>query len=638
MATTIHSTELDFFEIKESLKSHFKKQEEFEDYDFEGSALSNLLDVLAHNTHFNALLSNFALNESYLTTAQMRNSIVTLAESLGYIPSSKSSSEATVSLSVNLANEPNLEPRYTILPGELKMRGTIDDVAYFFTNRKTIIAENDGQGIYNFSNFDDPDNPVRIHEGEERELEFLVDGSPNAVYVIPDNDIDTSTAIVKLYDNQSAAKLVDRTGSGSYSLYTSVFEATNINEQSQLYVLRESPNRYYELTFGDNNSLGKTPTAGNVIRINYLRSSGVSSNGVASFRLTQPIFFGGLEVEDISVVTLTRSSGGDEREDGESIRKRAPFQYASQNRMITPLDYEALILRKYSNYIEDIVCWGGEDDVRRDYGAVYVSIVWKENLSSQTIGELREGIRDLGKDLSVVSFQIKFLPASETYISTDTYYQYNPTLSSKSESAVNESVRDIVRGYFSNNIGKFQQAFRRSNLLTLIDDADPAILSSRAEVTLHKRISPILTVPDNYELNFPVSLKDAVDNETPVIRSTMFTYQGKSVFIRNKLTDRVKVSPEGRVPVVFDRLPSTKLELVDLEGNVYVSNIGSYDPSRGTVKIQALTVDSVLGNSNYIKIFAIPANESAVQSEFNNILKYDNSESIVTAVTVTSRV
>jgi hypothetical protein len=377
-----------------------------------------------------------------------------------------------------------------------------------------------------------------------------------------------------------------------------------------------------------------------VIRLNYLKSKGSNANGASNLSAVTHLDFDGYKIEatEIDVVTLTRAAGGGERESIESIRKRAPFQYASQNRMITPLDYEALILRKFSNFIDDIVCWGGEDDVRKDYGSVYVSIKWSKDLNSIAIGELREQIRELGKNFSVVSFQIKFLPSSETYISTDTYYQYNPTLSSKTESAVTKSVRDVMNNYFSVNTGEFGQVFRRSNMLTLIDESDPSILSSRSDITLHKRITPILTVSENYNLVFPVALKDAVDTEVPVIKSSIFTYQGKTMFIRNKLTDRVKVSPEGRVPIIFDRLPSTKLEVVDLEGNIQISNIGSYNPATGEVKIQALTIDSVLGNTNYIKLFATPANESAIESKFNNLLEYDNAESYVSAVSVSTRV
>lgn len=641
MPTTIKSTELDFFEIKDNLKLFFKQRDEFKDYDFEGSGLANILDVLSHNTHFNALIANFALNESYLTTAQLRNSVVSLAESLGYIPSSKTSSQCTVNVTLNLAGVKGLEQVYSLLPGELVLRGTIDEREFVFTNRETITADARGTGIYEFHPFGRPEDPVTVIEGELRELEYVVDATENAVYVIPDQNIDLSTAIVKIYDNQSIAK----SKQGAYSLYTNIFEAVTIDAMSRLYILRESPNRFYELTFGSNNSLGQTPVAGNVININYLRSSGEVSNGVGNLKLGATLNLHGqssenyeVQASDVSVVTLTRASGGDEPEGIESIRKRAPFQYAAQNRMVTPLDYEALILRKYSNFIEDIICWGGEDDVRRDFGAVYVSIVWKANLSSTKIGELREEIRDLGKNLSIVSFVIKFTPASETYLSTNLYYRYNPTLSANSESTVNSEVRRTVAKYVDDSIGKFQQAFRRSNLLTLVDDTDPAILSSRADILMQKRIYPILTLTENHNIEFPVPLKAPTDSEVPVIKSSLFQMNGKTVYLRNKLTDRVKVSPDGKIPIIFDRLPSEKLEIVDVDGNVIVSNAGTYDPALGSVKISSLTVQSVLSANNYIKIFGIPANESAIESKFNNILRYDESESIVKAVTITAKV
>jgi hypothetical protein len=636
MSTTVKSTELDFFEIKNNLKLFLQQKEEFEDYDFEGSALSNLLDVLAHNTHFHALISNFTLNEAYLTSAQLRNSVVSLAESLGYVPSTKTSAESTVTISINLAGVPDLESKYDILPGELRLRGTIDDQDFVFSNRKTIIAETSGDGIYNLYPLDEPETDVRVYEGEERTIQYPVDGTENAVYVIPDESIDASTAIVKLYDTQSESQ----SSQASYKFFSNVFDANTIDAASRLYILRESPNRFYELTFGENNSLGETPEAGNVIEINYLRTNGIDANGVATMRMLNNLEFGSYTVDAsaVNVVVLNRASGGDDKEGLESIRKRAPFQYAAQNRMLTSLDFEALILRKYSNYITDIISWGGEDDYRKDFGSVYTSILWKENLSSSSITDLRNKIRELVRDLSSVSFRIKFVEPSETWLSTEVYYQYNPSFSALSESSVSRNVKAVVSKYFDDNTGKFQQTFRRSNLLTLVDDADPSILSSRANVKMQKRILPILTLQENHDLAFPVSIKKPTDTESPVIKTTLFRMNNKTVYIRNKLTDRVKVSPDGQVPAVFERRPSTKLEAVDTEGNVVVSNIGYYEPDAGIVHIEALTVQSVLSSNQYIKVFATPANESAIESLFSNIIEYDAFESVVKAVTVTSKV
>jgi hypothetical protein len=259
-------------------------------------------------------------------------------------------------------------------------------------------------------------------------------------------------------------------------------------------------------------------------------------------------------------------------------------------------------------------------------------------LNSTAIGELREEIRELGRNFSVVSFVIKFIAPTQTYISTDLYYQYNPNLSSLSESSVNRKVQNTARSYFEKSVGKFQQVFRRSNMLTEIDASDPSILSSRADIRLQQRFIPILTLKENHEMVFPVPLEEPTDVNIPVIKTTYFTVDNKTVYIRNKLDDRVKISPEGRVPVVFDRLPSTKLEMVDVDGNVLVSNIGSYEPATGKIVIEGLLVQSVLGSSNFIKVFASPANESAVEAEYNNLLAFDEAESTIKAVTVKSRV
>ena len=174
-------------------------------------------------------------------------------------------------------------------------------------------------------------------------------------------------------------------------------------------------------------------------------------------------------------------------------------------------------------------------------------------------------------------------------------------------------------------------------MLTQIDDTDPSVLSSRANIKMNKRIQPILTLAENHTLQYPVALKEVDSITDPVIKTSIFKYNNKTVYIRNKLTDRVKVSPPGRVPVVFDARPSTNLEMVDLDGNVVISNIGSYDPTAGTVTILGLTVQSVLSANNYIKVFATPANESAIESGYSNILKYDSEESIVKAVTILTR-
>jgi|DEB0MinimDraft_10_1074344.scaffolds.fasta_scaffold04092_4 hypothetical protein len=638
MATTITSTKLDFQEIKETLKNSLKNTDEFNDYDFEGSGISNILDVLAYNTHLNALIANFALNESYLVTAQLRPSVVSLAESLGYVPGSKKSPEATINLTINTVDVVGIANTQIINPGELILRGTKDGLDYTFSNRESISATSREGEAYKFAPLDDPSQPIRVFEGEEVDIQFIVGDVEDAVYVIPDIDMDISTAIVKVFENQEAAS----TG-GSSTEHTNLLDATTITELSRLYVLRESPNGFYELTFGNGNSLGQAPVAGNVVNVNYLRTNGQLANNIPTLTLNTTINFapevaGNSDVEiseeDVTIAVRTRSAGGGGKESLESMRLNAPYQYAAQNRMVTATDYSALILKKYSAFINDIKSWGGEDDPLPDYGSVFTSIVFKDNLTNATIDNVRRGILDLADDFSIASFDLKFTDPEVTYISAQTFFQWNPSLTGLTESTIRANVQSAIDQYFLENTGKFDQVFRRSNLLTRIDSTNPSVLSSRSNIKINRRITPTFNLNQNHVLTFPVSLRESTLVIEPTITSSLFIYRNQTCFIRNKLDKRTRISLPGRNPVVFDSKPSSDLELVSITGKVLVSNIGSYDASKGIVNISGLRVQSIPNARNYIKIFAVPANESAVVAKLNNVIRFDPEESFAKAILV----
>jgi hypothetical protein len=631
MATTIKSTELDFNAIKESLKNFLKDGGQFNDYDFDGSGINNILDVLAYNTHYNALLTNFALNESFLVTAQLRPSVVSLAESLGYIPDSKKSSECTINFSITPNSVSNLATQVKLLPGELVLRGTKDEVDYTFSNRVTVEAflEN---GTYKFYPAGDPDGTIFVYEGEERQQDFLVGSSLDTVYVIPDKEVDISTAIVRVFEDQASSE-VD--GGSEFSVYQNLVDATTIDEESRLYVLRESPNGFYELSFGNGTTLGVSPKAGNVVAVNYLRNSGETANGIQSLVLASDIYIGSYLVDPnldtVNLETVTSSSGGTAVESIESIRKNAPYQFSSQNRMVTANDYTALILKKYSSFISDIQSWGGQDELDPDFGAVYVSIVWKAGLSSQTISNTRQKILELAEQYSITSFQLRFQDPVETYIATEVFFQFNPALTGLTQSNIRAAVNTSVEEYFAENTGSFGKVFRLSNLLTDIDATDPSVLSSRAEIVLNRRVFPQLTQIKDYVVKFPVAIRDPVVQQAKTVYTSEFTYKNKTVFIRNKLNERVRVSGEGQ-DAVFEVRPSNVLEIVDSFGDVVVDNIGSYDRTTGTVTITGLNVQSIPGGRSYIKLYAIPANKSVVTSVRNSIVKFDAEESYSKAV------
>lgn len=636
MSTTIRSTDLDFQTIKENLKTYLKGTGEFNDYDFEASGISNILDVLAYNTHYNALETNFALNESFLVTAQLRPSVVSLAESLGYIPDSKKSSEITINFSINLVGVPGTQEKYTLQPGELVLRGERDNKDYTFSNRDALKA-NRNNGIYTFFPSTSPDDPIIVYEGEQRKSQFIVGNSSDDVYVIPDTEIDISTAIVKVYENQGAAI----TENAEFSVYTNLLDASTVSSTSRLYVLRESPNGFYELSFGNGTSLGISPDAGNVVDVEYLRANGAIANGISALTLTSSISLGGgIEVapDNVTISSSARSSGGGEKEGIESIRGNAPFQFAAQNRMVTADDYSTLILKKYSAFIEDIQSWGGEDNPEPDYGTVFTSIVWQENLPTPTISNARQGIFSLTDQFQVASFSLAFVDPVVTYISTQVFFQFNPALSGLSASTIRESVRNSVDNYFEENTGKFSQVFRQSNMLTAVDATDPSVLSSRANIALNRRILPQFGTTKDYVINFPSNIRDAEVSDSPTIYTSVFNYNNEEVLIRNTLNQRVTITEPGVTPVLYDEIATSNLEMVrSSDGEVIIDSIGSYDASTGRVTLNSLKVQSIPASIKYIKVFAVPANQSVINSVRNNIIRYDAEESFNQEIVVSTR-
>lgn len=649
MATTIRSTELDFFAIKNNLKRFLLEKEEFNDYNFEASGLSNILDVLAYNTHYNALIANFATNESYLTTAQLRESVVSLANSIGYIPGSRNAAEATVQIKLKLsltdtANQ--TRPNTLSIPAFTRFKTEIDQVTFTFQNIETLIAT-DNNGVYDFRpESDENANPI-LFEGLRQEKSFIVGTDPEqTVYVVPDANMDTDTAVVRVFESPS---------SSAFTVYEDLKKATVVSEDSPLFILSEAPNGFYELTFGVGTTLGATPIAGNKISVEYLRTAGPEGNGALNFSPVNEITFENvLGASNLTVTTVSKSAGGSEKQNLESIRRNAPFQYASQNRMVTSIDYSALITKNYSSVIKDIITFGGEDAVEPEYGTVFTSIIFKDGISNATKNATKVKVEQLANQLGLVSFDLKFLSPEETYISTQTTFEFNPTLTGLSQSSVVKNVKSRSQQYFNENTGRFGQDFRRSNLLTLIDDLDPSILSSRSEIKIQKRISPVFGTPRNYTVKFPVPIENpslayrtnltdspivefqsapSVDTPSATVFSNFFIYNGRVVQLRNSLNREERIIENGVPTDRFQIVASTNLEIYDVNaGTSIVSSVGSYDPSTGVVSIVGLEVDSIVGAKSFIKIFARPANQSLIDVSLNNLIVYDAEESSARAL------
>lgn len=608
MTTTISSTELDFNNIKTSLKNFLAAKEEFNDYNFEGAGLNNILDVLAYNTHYNGLIANFALNESYLSTAQMRSSLVSIAEGIGYIPKSKVAAFASVKLSVNVGTLAN-RPVTLSLPSGTKFTSVVDDITYTFQTTQTVTGTDNGYGLYQMLTIDGSDK-ITIKEGSAKIKTFFVGAdSLDDVYVIPDKSIDTETAVVKVFESPSDT---------AFTSYININKATQIDENSRLYIMKEAPNGFYELTFGDGNTLGKTPIAGNKVTIEYLQVKGAAANNATSFTAVNTVtpIVGGASF-NVDVLTNIKSIGGDKVESLASIRKNAPFQYAAQNRMVTAVDYSTLVLKNFGTLIKDIQAFGGQDALKPEFGVVFLSIAFNDDVSADAIAATKISILDLTKQLSVVGFGVKFEDPVKTFVETEVFFQFNPKLTALSINNIQDTIQNKVAGYFTSNVGKFGQSFRRSNMLSLIDEVDTAVLSSRANIKLQQRMIPNLDILEDTTLRFPATIAEP-DDKLHIITSSSFQYQGEVCVIRNKLN-------------------TTKLEILALSSqNILNDNVGSYQASTATVSIVGLLVEEIIGGTNYIKIKATPANQSAISPIRNDILEYDAGPSFSQGVVVTS--
>ena len=602
MATTIKSTSLDFDAIKNNLKTFLAQKDEFADYNFEASGLSNILDVLAYNTHYNGLTANFALNESFLGTAQLRSSVVSLAEGIGYIPDSKTSSQAIINMSVNLSGVTG-RPANVQLNEGFKFNATVDETEYVFQTLEDLTASDNGEGLYIFKDAGGSTD-IKVYEGTERVKTFLVSRKEdNAVYIIPDKAIDIDTAVVRVFET---------TTSSVFTSYTNLLKATTINAESTLYILKESPNGFYELSFGNGTTLGRAPDAGNKVTVTYLASSGAESDTAKTFEPQTGINVVGTNYP-VSVTTVANAVGGGEKESIEAIRQTAPFQYASQNRMVTAADYSTLVLRNFSTLIKDIQSFGGEDALEPKFGTVFMSVLFNADVDAATEQVTKDSIEDLAKQLSVASFNIEFTDPIKTFVETQLFFQFNPNLTTLSRNTIQDNVNQTIGNYFNSNTGKFNQSFRRSNLLTLIDDVSPAILSSRAEVRIQRRFIPTLTKMEDHTMRYAAQIAGP-DDVNHVITSTAFTYKNKTCTLRNKLN-------------------SNKLEVFNQDDReVIVDNVGSF--SGDVVSIVGLQVDNFVGADPFVKVSAKPANESAVTPFRQDVIEHDAGQSFSRIVEV----
>ena len=541
MTSRLQVTDLDFDTIKTNLRSFLQQQTEFQDYDFEGSSLSVLLDILAYNTHYNAYYLNMVANEAFLDTAILRDSVVSHAKTLGYTPRSFSAPEAKITLTVetNSSNTGTL----TIPRGFAFESNLIDDVSYnFVTIESTTVSKSNTQFVF---------ENLEIYEGffVTYVFSYTKNSNPKSIFILPDTNIVTPTIFVTVTDN---------TGNTASEVYNQITDILDVDASSKVFFLQEGKKGEYQIYFG-NDIIGKALVDGATVTVNYLTTTGTAANKANGFVART-------DLNGLSNFTITVNSvagGGALRESVDEIKYSAAAQFSTQNRLITIKDYESYIQQNYPN-IDSLSVWGGEDNIPPVYGKVFISLKPKENyFISET--EKQRIIDDIIKPKSIIAVQTEIIDPEFLYLLLDTTVEYDSKKTTSSEDTLKQNIRNTILSYRDTFLNKFASKIVDSKLETSIDAVDlNAIIGNDLNIRVQKRFEPILNQLQSYNINFNV----------PLLRGTI---TDKLVSTEFDVLD----SFGTRRTVVFDEVPQSFSGISSIE----ITNPGTGYTTAPTITI-----------------------------------------------------
>ena len=476
-------TNLDFGSIKSSLKTFLGQQDTLKDYNFDASALSVLVDLLAYNTQYNAYYLNMVANEMFLDSSVQRNSVVSHAKMLNYIPRSAVSSKASIKLQVNQVSTSTLTlPKFTPFLSE-----AIDGVNYtFLTKYSTTVNVSANTAIF---------NNIEIAEGVAASASFTVNtaSNPKLIFTISDANIDISTLIVSVQD--SSTSLV-------YNTYTRTTDYIALEPTSKVYFLQEGMNGFYEIYFGDG-ILGSTLIDGNVVNISYISTDGTSAFGANSFSIMSSV--GGYSNTVIS--PITSAFAGADKESIASIKYTAPKAYAAQGRAVTKEDYIYLIQNNSTNLpIESVSVWGGEENIPPVYGQIFCAVKPSGGLTL-TPSQKDKLVTEVIKPISVLTVVPTIVDPDYTFVNITTNVLYDPKKTTYTGGQIKQLVINSINTFSNENLNTFNSTFKSPALITQIQTADPSIVTNESTIRLQKKIYPKLNSKSTYFLDFGVKLK-----------------------------------------------------------------------------------------------------------------------------------
>lgn len=618
---------LEFYEIKNNLKRFLSSQDKFKDYNFEGSGLSILLDLLAYNTHYINYYSNMVANEMFLDTATVRDSVVSHSKLLGYTPTSNKGARAQVSVTVAADGDGGVASEF--LPRYSTFLATGGGVSFSFRTIDTYKFEPksyDENGIV--QEYWIPE--VTIVEGRPAVSTFVVDrtNSPAQRFVIPESNIDLSTLKVRVQ-----ASVTNIAGYDEY--WTLVSDPLQLDPNSKVYFVQETENTKYEVYFGDDIA-GKGLQNGNIVVLEYLVTSAdpteANSIGATDTESLQSFSLQASDFADPDVVTVDPALGGSEREGIESIKYYAPRGFQAQDRAVTVEDYSFMLARDYP-FAESIYVWGGEDNTPPVYGKVFVSI--KPSRGTSLTNQEKEAIKiGILKKFNIVGVTPEIVDPDYTYLKFETTVKMNPTKTTKTPNEVKQVVKNAVNSYVNGNLGKFGGNLLASRLSSNIDSSDTSVEASGTVISLEKHISPNYGVEANYTTDF----SNPIEPETITSNGFLHFDAAKASFSSPYSVAYLRDDGNGQINVVtYEPLPGASVStassvstnptsLAQKPFRVLKSRAGSINYGSGQVDLPTLNIAGLSGINPVLKIGAQPSNFAEIVADKNQLLVMDNAD------------
>lgn len=570
---------LEFDQIKENLKNFLSGQEQFSDYDFEGSNLSILLDVLAYNTYYNNIYTNLAINEAYLDTASKRNSVVSLAKQLGYTPRSAYCARTKVSFVVtNVSGDED----FITMPKYTTFSGIKDSLRYIFYTKENVTAAKNINDEYEFED-------VELVEGLPIINKFAYTTANS--FIIPNPNIDISTLSVR----------VQVPPSSDYSVYNRAELLSDISATSKVFFLTEKNDNLYEISFGDD-IFGKQLNSGDIIYTEYFVSSGNAPNGIKAISYSGQNLLGGT-VEGLTITETVHS--GREKETINEIKFNAPNYYGSQNRMVTAQDYESILLSKVSS-VDDVIVWGGETLSSPIYGKVFISAKTPSggNLTFSERENITLNVINKYKLLTVIP---EFVTPEYIQVEMDVVAYYDPALTIKSSNDIKTLVTLSIEDHNNSELKKFNKVLRTSSISRLVESADISIISCTPRFKMFRTITPLYSINHKYTIALgnpitPGSIESNQFNIEDYDNSCLLKDAGQGIIYLYAIINGIKTQ---------------------------IKQTGTVDYTKGLIIIDNLKITSIA--EDLFKIGMSPSS-SDIASLYNQIVSIDMSKLKVSIV------